>query len=78
MVEQYIIRVNKADSAFTYFFLESCDGICFYSTLTHDKSSGFRDIEISYDFSLKLEMEIVLTSLQKQINLNFIAVPTIS
>ena len=47
-----IIRVHKKDSAFTYFILESNEGLCFYSTLQSSLNAPYRDIEMigSSDF----------------------------
>ena len=44
---RWIVRLDKADSAFVYFILESNEGICFFSTLDHEKGQAYRDLEIN-------------------------------
>jgi hypothetical protein len=52
----YIIRMNKADSAFFYFQLESNDGLAFYSTLSYDPHTQYRDIDLKGDLLLRDEI----------------------
>lgn len=42
----FVIRVPKKESSFTYFILEANEGLCFYSTLDWPEGVGYRDIDI--------------------------------
>ena len=43
-----IVRLDKKDSSFFYFTLESNDGLAFYSTLEDSLRMPYRDIELFY------------------------------
>ncbi|ATH08676.1 hypothetical protein BIY24_12175 [Halobacteriovorax marinus] len=63
-----IIRVPKADAAFTYFQLEANEGLCFYSTLEDSLRESYRDITIKAHQSLESEMRSVLDTLSKNVS----------
>jgi len=67
-----VIRVPKKESAFTYFTLESNEGLCFYSTLEESMGQGHRDIEITAHISLRSELEHVLANLEKSIAIEYL------
>lgn len=52
----YVVRMNKEDSAFFYFQLESNEGLCFYSTLSYEPHTQYRDIDLKGDVLLKKEI----------------------
>jgi hypothetical protein len=58
-----VIRVPKEQSAFTYFQLESNEGLCFYSTLESSLGEPFRDLELKGHSSLKAELDHLLERL---------------
>ena len=64
-----IIRVPKAESAFTYFQFESNEGLCFYSTLESSMGQGYRDLDIKGHLSLKNEIFHVINTLKTKFNL---------
>lgn len=53
----YVVRLNKEDSAFFYFQLESNDGLCFYSTLPYEPHTQYRDIDLKGDILLQNEIK---------------------
>ncbi|MCP4911740.1 MAG: DUF4911 domain-containing protein [Oligoflexia bacterium] len=59
-----IIRVPKHESAFTYFQLESHEGLCFYSTLESSMGEGYRDLELFSPKELESEFRTMLKKLQ--------------
>jgi hypothetical protein len=67
-----VIRVPKKESAFTYFTLESNEGLCFYSTLEDSMGQGHRDIELTAHISLKEELEALLNNLEKSIPIEYL------
>jgi hypothetical protein len=52
----YVIRLNKADSAFFYFQLEANDGLAFYTTLDYLPHTQYRDIDLKGHLDLKNEI----------------------
>lgn len=66
-IHTIIIRVPKKDSSYVYFTLEANEGLCFYSTLKHQKESPFRDIEIKLTNSLTNEFLTVFKFLSDNI-----------
>lgn len=62
-----IIRVPKADAAFTYFQLEANEGLCFYSTLEESLKESYRDITIKAHVGLESEMRHVLETLKSKV-----------
>ena len=71
-IHTIVIRVPKKDSSYVYFTLESNEGLCFYSTLEHQKESPFRDIEINLTNSLRNEFLTVFSFLDKHIDINIL------
>jgi len=67
-----VIRVNKKDSSFVYFTLESNEGLCFYSTLKHEKESPYREIEINLTKSLLNEFLTVFHFLTGSIDIEIL------
>ena len=67
-----VIRVNKKDSSFVYFTLESNEGLCFYSTLKHEKESPYREIEINLTKSLLKEFLTVFHFLTGSIDIEIL------
>lgn len=63
LVQQLIIRVPKTNSVFTYFTLEACDNLCFYSTLDHVKGQNYRDIIITSTIEFGDEVKRVINRL---------------
>ncbi|MCB9062733.1 MAG: hypothetical protein H6622_14510 [Halobacteriovoraceae bacterium] len=63
---KFTIRVPKSQSAFTYFQLESNEGLCFYSTLEESLGKLYRDIEICGPIEFKDEVNRLLDFLGKQ------------
>lgn len=62
-----ILRVAKEDSVVLYQLLESYEGLANYSTLTTDKTLGYRDIGIYPAPDLKDELERVLRGMAKDL-----------
>ena len=62
----YKIRVPKKESSFTYFQLESNEGIAFYSTLPAPKGVDYCDLEVTSHLSLKKELDHLLAQLEKK------------
>ena len=67
-----VIRVPKKESAFTYFTLESNEGLCFYSTLEESMGQGHRDIELTAHISLRNELEHLLANLEKTVQIEYL------
>ena len=67
-----IIRVPKKDSSYVYFTLEANEGLCFYSTLEHQKESPYREIEINLTSSLTNEFLTVFESLRDRIEVHIL------
>ncbi|MDC1174602.1 hypothetical protein OAT67_04385 [Bacteriovoracaceae bacterium] len=59
-----IIRVPKHESAFTYFQLESHEGLCFYSTLESSMGQGYRDLELFSPIELDPDFRLMIKKLQ--------------
>ena len=66
-IHTIIIRVTKKDSSYVYFTLEANEGLCFYSTLDHQKESEFRDIEINLTNSLVNEFLTVFNFIKEKL-----------
>ena len=64
-----VIRVPKAQSAFTYFIFESHEGLCFYSTLDYEKGQLFRDIDIKGGVEFEKDIRHMLGRLSKEFSL---------
>ena len=60
-----IIRVPKEHSAFTYFTLESNEGICFYSTIESSLSGQFRDLELVGTLEFKDDLHHLIEVLSR-------------
>ena len=71
-IHQIIIRVAKKDSSYVYFTLEANEGLCFYSTLDHQKESPHREIEINLTSSLLNEFLTVFSFLNKTIEITIL------
>jgi len=67
-----VIEVNKEDSVFTYFTLEACDGLCFYSTLDYETGSPFREIEIMGSADFYDEVKRTLGKLSEKYPITFL------
>ncbi len=61
-----IIRIPKAQAAFTYFVLEANEGPAFYSTLSSSLRRPFRDIEIFAPLCWKGEILEILHGLRQE------------
>ena len=68
-LQHYIIKVPKDQAAFTYFQLESNEGLCFYSTLDTSLSQTYREIELFSPLSLKKEVTHFLEYLKNEVPL---------
>ena len=66
----YIIRMNKEDSAFFYFQLESNEGLCFYSTLPFEPHTQYRDIELRGDILLQEEIKQLLNQCSQKFKID--------
>mgnify|MGYP001376794842 CR=1 FL=1 len=75
-IHTIVIRVPKRDSSYVYFTLEANEGLCFYSTLEHQKESPFREIEINLTNSLVNEFLTVFRFLKKNIEITIIKDPS--
>lgn len=62
----FVIRVPKAEAAFTYFTLESNENLCFYSTLPNSYGQTFCDIDIKGGLDMQAEVERLLQVLSKK------------
>ena len=71
-VRHLMLRLNKENAAFVYFTLESNEGICFYSTLGHEKGQSFRDIELYQDQNLANKLDHIIQALQKKFTLEIL------
>ena len=71
-IHTIVIRVPKKDSSYVYFTLEANEGLCFYSTLEHQKESPHRDIEINLTKSLLNEFLTVFSFLQRHIDITIL------
>ena len=65
------IRVRTADSAYTYFILESYEGVMAYSTLPHSVGDPYRDLELQIPVSRKPEAEALLARLATELGDGF-------
>ena len=68
----YIIRLNKEDSAFLYFQLESNDGLCFYSTLPYEPHTQYRDIDLKGDILLQGEIKNLLQQCSQKFKMDIL------
>ena len=75
--KQTIIRVPKDQAAFVYFILESHEGLCFYSTLDHEKGQLYRDIDIKGSTDFQADVDHILETLSKSFNVQFLKKETI-
>ena len=73
----YIIRVPKEQSSFTYFTLESNEGLCFYSTLEHEKGQLHRDIDIKGSLDFQEDVDHILETLSRTFTIKFLIKETI-
>lgn len=65
------IKVLKRDAAFTYFILESNEGVCFYSTLDDDFSlSPYRLIQVHYTPEFSPMVQHILKTLAQHFPLS--------
>ena len=71
-IHTIIIRVPKKDSSYVYFTLEANEGLCFYSTLEHQKHSDIRDIQIKLTKSLLNEFLTVYKFLCQNIEVSIL------
>ena len=71
------VRLNKEDSAFLYFQLESNDGLCFYSTLPYEPHTQYRDIDLKGDILLKAEVQHLLDECSKKFKIDVLIDETI-
>lgn len=67
-----VIRVPKAQSAFTYFMFESHEGLCFYSTLDYEKGQLFRDIDIKGGIEFENDIRHLLGKLSEEFNVDIL------
>ncbi len=67
-----IIRVDKANSSFVYFTLESNEGIAFHSTLRESLKMPYRDIEINYTESTKTHLLNILKNLEEKFSIEYL------
>ena len=68
----YIIRLNKEDSAFFYFQLESNEGLCFYSTLAYEPHTQYRDIDLKGDILLRDDIRRMLDQCAKKFKIDIL------
>lgn len=68
----YIIRLNKEDSAFFYFQLEANDGLCFYSTLSYEPHTQYRDIDLKGDILLQAGIKHLLKECSKKFKIDIL------
>jgi len=73
-----IIRVPKAQSAFTYFQLEAREGLCFYSTLKESLPANYRDLDIKGALELKEEFYNLVEQLRREFPIEFLLEEIIS
>lgn len=73
----YIVRLNKEDSAFFYFQLESNDGLCFYSTLPYEPHTQYRDIDLKGDILLQSEIKHLLDQCSQKFKIDVLIDETI-
>jgi len=71
------LAVDKKDSSFIYFTLESNEGLGFYSTLQHQEGAQERVIELTYHISLEREILSTLKHLKSNIDLDIKDLPVI-
>jgi len=71
-LQHYIIKVPKDQAAFTYFQLESNEGLCFYSTLDTSLSQTYREIELFSPLSLEKEVSHFLEYLKNEVPLEIL------
>ena len=71
-VHTIVIRVAKKDSSYVYFTLEANEGLCFYSTLEHQKESAYRDIEINLTHSLLNEFLTVFNFIKDKLEVTIL------
>lgn len=68
-VKHHTFEVNKNESHFFYFTLESNEGLSFYSTRPHSEGDTKRIIDVYVPESLKTEFTTVIQHLGKKIEL---------
>lgn len=67
-IRQLTIRVPKDQAAFTYFQLESNEGLFFYSTLQESLKEPYRDLILTCHLSLEKEAQHFLDYLKNEVN----------
>jgi hypothetical protein len=60
-----IVRVPKEEAAFTYFQLESNEGLCFYSTLEDSMKESYRDITVTAHIGFQEEVMHIIKKLKE-------------
>jgi len=68
----YIIRVPKAQSAFTYFQLEAREGLCFYSTLKESLGTNYRDLDIKGSVEFRQDFLDLVELLRQEYPIEFL------
>lgn len=62
------IRVRSEDSAFIYNILEASNGVCAYSTLSHQAGDRHRDLELVIPEGFETEVDRILADLHTQLS----------
>lgn len=68
----YILRLNKEDSAFFYFQLEANDGLCFYSTLSYEPHTQYRDIDLKGDILMQEGIKQLISQCSKKFKIDIL------
>ena len=68
----YVVRLNKEDSAFFYFQLEANDGLCFYSTLSYEPHTQYRDIDLKGDILLQEGISHLIATCSKKFKIEIL------
>lgn len=68
-IQTLIIRIPKDQAAFTYFQLESNEGLFFYSTLEESLKEPYRDLQLNYHQSLETEALQFLKYLENEVKI---------
>jgi len=71
-INSIILQTKKEDSSFLYFILESKEGMCFYSTLPHEKGDLNRQVIIRFTEEFSDQIDSTLNHLKKYISYSLI------
>ncbi len=64
---RFLLRMPKAQSSFVYFIFEANEGLCFYSTLAHERGDLTRDMVLRGDRTMYNETKRLINFLKESV-----------